>query len=269
MSTALGNPRLLVSGSCRNRTYGGGYPIRLITPPLPVADIHDIHGTSGSTYRDGTAGHATRGRRVAPTRRVSPLRRYPEVPTAFTTTTHLLQRHKACRPIFHLPISETVFNELHSRTPLKFTPTLRLMHHRLPYVNDLEQSAIYHSDGLGRASRSTVLDSRCIASKTSDRCTETSFGASMPNRTLSPLISTTIMVMLSPIMILSSFLRDKTNIRLLLELVIVPFQSGRSRTDISTMARSRVTTTPRPRMVASHACKSYEYHLAGKSVPSR
>src|SRR6187402_624272 len=51
-----------------------------------------------------------------------------------------------------------------------------------------------------------------MASYTSWRCTEISMGAAIPNRTLSPRISTTVMTMSSPMMILSSRCRDRTSI---------------------------------------------------------
>ena len=53
---------------------------------------------------------------------------------------------------------------------------------------------------------------RAIASKTSRRCTGTSFGASTPSRTLSPRISTTTIVMSLLMTMLSSFFRDSTSI---------------------------------------------------------
>src|SRR5262249_44505215 len=51
-----------------------------------------------------------------------------------------------------------------------------------------------------------------MASYTSWRCTEISIGAAIPNRTLSPRISTTVMTISSPMMILSSRCRDRTSI---------------------------------------------------------
>src|SRR5436305_5461743 len=54
--------------------------------------------------------------------------------------------------------------------------------------------------------------SRWMASYTSWRCTEISIGAAIPSRTLSPRISTTVMTMSSPMMILSSRCRDRTSI---------------------------------------------------------
>src|SRR5438445_150555 len=51
-----------------------------------------------------------------------------------------------------------------------------------------------------------------MASYTSWRCTGTSFGATMPRRTLSPRISTTVTVMSLLMTMLSFFLRDSTNI---------------------------------------------------------
>src|SRR3954452_13306162 len=51
-----------------------------------------------------------------------------------------------------------------------------------------------------------------MASYTSWRCTEISIGAAIPSRTLSPRISTTVMTMSSPMMILSSRCRDRTSI---------------------------------------------------------
>src|SRR3954470_7845053 len=51
-----------------------------------------------------------------------------------------------------------------------------------------------------------------MASYTSWRCTEISIGAAIPNRTLSPRMSTTVMTMWSPMMILSSRCRDRTSI---------------------------------------------------------
>jgi len=53
---------------------------------------------------------------------------------------------------------------------------------------------------------------RAMASKTSRRCTGTSFGASTPSRTLSPRISTTTIVMSLLMTMLSSFFRDSTSI---------------------------------------------------------
>src|SRR5207237_3774279 len=51
-----------------------------------------------------------------------------------------------------------------------------------------------------------------MASNTSWRCTGTSFGATMPSRTLSPRISTTVTVMSLLMTILSFFFLDSTNI---------------------------------------------------------
>src|SRR5438045_9327766 len=51
-----------------------------------------------------------------------------------------------------------------------------------------------------------------MASKTSCRWTGTSFGATMPKRTLSPRISTTVTVMSLLITMLSFFFLDNTNI---------------------------------------------------------
>src|SRR5207302_6978888 len=51
-----------------------------------------------------------------------------------------------------------------------------------------------------------------MASKTSCRCTGTSLGATMPSRTLSPRISTTVTVMSLLMTILSFFFLDSTNI---------------------------------------------------------
>src|SRR5579883_1112806 len=51
-----------------------------------------------------------------------------------------------------------------------------------------------------------------MASYTSWRCTEISIGAAIPSRTLSPRISTTVMTISSPMMILSSRCRDRTSI---------------------------------------------------------
>src|SRR5689334_13500636 len=51
-----------------------------------------------------------------------------------------------------------------------------------------------------------------MASYTSCRCTEISIGAAIPNRTLSPRMSTTVMTISSPMMILSSRCRDRTSI---------------------------------------------------------
>src|SRR5947199_7623390 len=51
-----------------------------------------------------------------------------------------------------------------------------------------------------------------MASKTSCRWTGTSFGATMPKRTLSPRISTTVTVMSLLITMLSFFFLDSTNI---------------------------------------------------------
>src|SRR5271170_3880407 len=51
-----------------------------------------------------------------------------------------------------------------------------------------------------------------MASYTSCRCTEISIGAAIPNRTLSPRISTTVITISSPMMILSSRCRDRTSI---------------------------------------------------------
>src|SRR5437764_11621609 len=51
-----------------------------------------------------------------------------------------------------------------------------------------------------------------MASKTSCRCTGTSLGATMPSRTLSPRISTTVTVMSLLMTMLSFFFLDSTSI---------------------------------------------------------
>src|SRR5579864_9559589 len=61
-----------------------------------------------------------------------------------------------------------------------------------------------------------------MASKTSCRCTGTSLGATMPSRTLSPRISTTVTVMSLLITMLSFFFLDNTNI------AAYPFSSSRN-----------------------------------------
>src|SRR6516165_3202061 len=63
--------------------------------------------------------------------------------------------------------------------------------------------------GAGVAGGSSLL---WIASHTSWRCTGTSLGATMPSRTLSPRISTTVTVMSLLMTILSFFFLDSTSI---------------------------------------------------------
>jgi len=64
---------------------------------------------------------------------------------------------------------------------------------------------------------SKSLPSALIASQTSCRCTTTSSGASIPMRTLSPRISTIVIVIVSLMTICSFFLRLRTNKLNLLE----------------------------------------------------
>lgn len=64
----------------------------------------------------------------------------------------------------------------------------------------------------GRACAALRFSSRIIASYTSCRWTGTSDGALIPRRTLSPRISTMVTTISSPIIMLSSRCRDKTNI---------------------------------------------------------
>src|SRR6516225_3241147 len=83
-----------------------------------------------------------------------------------------------------------------------------------------------------------------MASKTSCRCTGTSLGATMPSRTLSPRISTTVTVISLLITMLSFFFLDSTNIAAYPSSEVNPGELAPTRSD--QIRKERASEDPLP-----------------------